>query len=419
MDPDLTPLDWQTAQRVLKAVLRNPALADDQPAFRTLVAGVNRLGRKHARQAEEAARRPPPKPDAGQRCYMCRQPFGLADAGNPALCAPCGQLNHRKRHARADLSGRVALLTGGRVNIGHAAALRLLRSGAQVIVTTRFPQDAARRFAQEPDAAEWQGRLTLYGLDLRDLRAVQAFIEELSRTQPHLDLLINNAAQTIARPPGFYAALLQGERQALPGSRLALKIAWPAPSLPDSSGAPSLFTPPEPLDRHGQALDLRPHNSWTARLDEVEARELLEVQLVNTTAPYLLCSGLLPLLRRSPFERRFVVNVSAVEGQFSRADKSDRHPHTNMAKAALNMLTRTSGPRLAREGIYMTSVDPGWVSHQEPHPQQERMAAQGFRLPLDLDDAAARLCDPMFSGLNEPGRPLAGVFLKDYRVQPW
>ncbi|MVN88541.1 SDR family NAD(P)-dependent oxidoreductase [Deinococcus sp. HMF7620] len=418
MDPDLTPLDWQAAQRVLKAVLRNPALADDQPEFRTLVAGVNRLGRKHARQAQ-TAQRPAPDPQTQRRCYMCRQPFGLADAGNPACCAACGQLNRHKRRARADLTGRVALLTGGRVNIGYATALRLLRSGAQVTVTTRFPMDAAQRYASEPDAHEWRSRLTLYGLDLRDIRAVQAFTDELGRTLPHLDILINNAAQTIARPPTYYAPLLGGERQALPGTALDLKVAQSAPAALLNGEEPSPFFPLEQLDRHGHALDRRPHNSWTARLDDVEARELLEVQLVNTTAPYLLCSGLLPLLRRSPFQRRFIVNVSAVEGQFARAAKNDRHPHTNMAKAALNMLTRTSGPRLARESIYMTSVDPGWVSQQEPHPQQERMAAQGFRLPLDLDDAAARLCDPIFTGLNEPGRPLAGVFLKDYRVQPW
>lgn len=418
MSDDLTPQDWLTAQRVLRAVLRDPALADDHAEFRTLVAGVNRLGRKHARQAALGAT-PAASDEPRVRCYMCRQPFtpGVVSV----LCPDCAALNDRKRALSADLRGRVALLTGGRVRIGYATSLRLLRCGAQVIVTTRFPQDAARRYAQEPDAQEWADRLTLHGLDLRDVRAAQQFADELLRMLPHLDVLINNAAQTVAKPGAALAALLAAERQALPGSGAGRN--WVVRPVPAHLLARPLELhpefPPGLLDEHGDPLDLRVQNSWTARLDDVPLRELLEVQLVNVTAPGLLISALLPLLRRSPFPRRFIVNVSSVEGQFARAGRSDRHPHTNMAKAALNMLTRTSGPALARQGIFMTSVDPGWVSHQEPHEQRQRMAADGFRFPLTLEDAAARLCDPVLTGVTDPARPPAGVFLKDYRVQPW
>ncbi|MXV19474.1 SDR family NAD(P)-dependent oxidoreductase [Deinococcus xianganensis] len=418
MSDDLTPQDWLTAQRVLRAVLRDPALADEHAEFRTLVAGVNRLGRKHARQATISAA-PAASDEPRVRCYMCRQPFAPGESGS-ALCSTCAALNDRKRALSADLRGRVALLTGGRVRIGYATSLRLLRCGARVIVTTRFPQDAARRYAQELDAAEWADRLTLHGLDLRDVRAAQQFADELLRTLPHLDVLINNAAQTVAKPGAALRALLAAERQALPGTGPGRDwVARPAPAhlLTQPFEANPDF--PDLLDEHGDPLDLRVQNSWTARLDDVPLRELLEVQLVNVTAPGLLSSALLPLLRRSPFPRRFIVNVSSVEGQFARAGRSDRHPHTNMAKAALNMLTRTSGPALARQGIFMTSVDPGWVSHQEPHGQRQRMAADGFRFPLTLEDAAARLCDPVLTGVTDPARPPAGVFLKDYRVQPW
>ena len=420
MTTDPTPTDWEAAQRVLRAVLRDPALADDRAEFRTLVAGVNRAGRKHARQQ---AVPPADVPRSGSlpRCYICKDRFALPHPANPALCPACGTLNAHKRSARTDLTGRTVVLTGGRVKIGYALSLKLLRDGARVIVTTRFPQDAARRYAQEPDVADWQDRLALYGLDLRDLRGVQAFIRHLHETEPHLDLLINNAAQTIARPQEFYAHLLDGERQALPQEQAGLRILNPSALLraEESSAALQAYFPSGALDADGQQIDLRPENSWSARLQDVSLRELLEVQLVNSSAPFLLCTGLLPLLRRSPFPRRFVVNVSAMEGQFTRRSKTERHPHTNMAKAALNMLTRTSGPDLAPDGIYMTSVDTGWITNEHPHPKAVRMEGLGFRPPLDIVDGAARIYDPVVVGLNEPQTPPYGVFLKDYRPYPW
>lgn len=419
---DLTTADWETAHRVLRAVLRDPALADAQPEFRTLVAGVNRLGRKHARQQQGLREPAQDRGQPGPRCYICKARFTVPHPSNGALCPDCGARNALKRTARVDLTGRTAVLTGGRVKIGYAASLKLLRDGARVIVTTRFPQDAARRYAREPDAQEWLGRLALYGLDLRDLRGVQAFIEHLQRTEPHLDILINNAAQTISRPQQFYAHLLEGERQGLPAGESGLQILHPSSLLSEdgvASGALAQYFPAGELDTDGQQLDLRPENSWSARLEDVGLRELLEVQLVNSSAPFLLCTGLLPLLRRSPFTRRFIVNVSAMEGQFTRKSKTERHPHTNMAKAALNMLTRTSGPDLATEGIYMTSVDTGWVTNENPYPKAVSMAGLGFTTPLDVIDGASRIYDPVVEGLREAQTPAFGVFLKDYRPYPW
>ncbi|WP_407569444.1 SDR family NAD(P)-dependent oxidoreductase [Deinococcus altitudinis] len=432
MKTDLTSQDWETARRVLKAVLRDPALADLQPEFRTLVAGVNRLGRKHARQQQVLALPPAPVRRDLPPCYICKARHDQRHPSNPSLCPSCGEVNSNRRSARADLSGRVAVLTGGRVKIGYQASLKLLRDGARVIVTTRFPKDAARRYAQEPDVAEWQGRLSLYGLDLRDLRAVQGFIDHLRATEAHLDILINNAAQTISRPPEFYAHLLGGERQApstlppaspIPSAAVGLQILHPAQlAMIEGTGQRAALDhhfPPGELDADGQQLDLRPGNSWSALLSEVGTREMLEVQLVNASAPFMLCSGLRGLLLASPFERRFIVNVSAMEGQFARRSKTDRHPHTNMAKAALNMLTRTSGPDLAKSGIYMTSVDTGWVTNENPHPKAERMAGLGFVPPLDVIDGASRIYHPIVSGLLQQGRPLFGVFLKDYRPYAW
>lgn len=425
MDDDLTPQDWEAAQRVLRAVLRDPGLAEHQTQFKTLVAGVNRLGRKFSRQQERLEPSAAPTEPATShlaRCYICKRRRAEAHATHPALCPSCGAFNAAKRLGRADLSGRVAVLTGGRIKIGYETSLKLLRDGARVIVTSRFPQDAARRYALEPDAATWHGRLDLYRLDLRDLRAVQAFVDHLHATEPHLDLLINNAAQTIARPRAFYAHLLAGEAPARPpagGMRVFGPVPTDRPAPQPTDAVLASYFPAGALDADGQQLDLRPSNSWSALLADIGPRELLEVQLANAVAPFMLCSGLRPLLLASPFERRFIVNVSAMEGQFAQRRKSQRHPHTNMAKAALNMLTRTSGPELARDGIYMTSVDTGWVSNQQPHPRAARMTEQGFVPPLDMTDAASRVYDPVVVGLTRPQTPYFGVLLKDYRPYPW
>jgi NAD(P)-dependent dehydrogenase (short-subunit alcohol dehydrogenase family) len=166
-------------------------------------------------------------------------------------------------------------------------------------------------------------------------------------------------------------------------------------------------------------LDLRPRNSWRLRLGQIDTIEMLEVLLVNAAAPFILTNRLLPLLERSTHARRFIVNVSAMEGQFARNSKLPDHPHTNMAKAALNMLTRTSAGDLAERGIYMNSVDTGWITDEKPAHDAERVREQdGFYTPLDVIDGAARVYDPIAGGLGD-AEPLFGQFLKDYRPYPW
>jgi NAD(P)-dependent dehydrogenase (short-subunit alcohol dehydrogenase family) len=159
-------------------------------------------------------------------------------------------------------------------------------------------------------------------------------------------------------------------------------------------------------------------NSWTQTVEGVEPLEMLEVQLANTTAPFLLISRLRASMAASSSRRKYVVNVSAMEGQFSRRYKGPGHPHTNMAKAALNMLTRTSaGEMLETDGILMTAVDTGWITDERPHPTKVRLAEEGFHAPLDLVDGAARVYDPIVRG--EAGEDLHGVFLKDYNPAAW
>jgi Dehydrogenases with different specificities (related to short-chain alcohol dehydrogenases) len=102
------------------------------------------------------------------------------------------------------------------------------------------------------------------------------------------------------------------------------------------------------LDQDLQQVDLRERNSWRLLLAEVSSVELLETQLVNAVAPFVLNARLKPLMLRTANRDKHIVNVSAVEGQFYRKFKTTRHPHTNMAKAALNMMTRTSAADYTR-----------------------------------------------------------------------
>ena len=381
-----------------------------------------------------------PAPDARvlhepEHCYVCKAPYTEVHFFYHFLCPSCAHFNYTMRSLHADLTGRVALVTGGRVKIGHQLVLRLLRDGARVIVTTRFPHAAAQRFSQEADAAEWRDRLRICRLDLRDLPAVEAFCDRMLETEPALDILVHNAAQTIQRAPGFYAELQEQEQHphALPAAvrelvldpRLQLggeTVELPALLQPTSaSGTLGDLLPGSDFAAHDreERVDSRDTNSWLLPLEAVSTRELLEVQLVNSTAPFVLNARLKSLLERSPHARRFIVNVSAMEGQFSR-HKTDFHPHTNMAKAALNMMTHTSAAGYARSGIYMNSVDTGWVTDENPTPKRLRKQDEmGFFAPLDIVDGMARIYHPIALGISDPGPPFSGQFLKDYAPCKW
>jgi len=358
-------------------------------------------------------------------CYVCKVRYVEVDAFYHQLCPACAAQNHQRRDARTDLTGKAALLTGGRAKIGMYIALRLLRDGAHTTITTRFPRDAARRFAGMEDSEDWLHRLRIVGIDLRNPGQVVALADSVAERGP-LDILINNAAQTVRRSAAAYAPLTEGETRPLPSGPLPELLTLGANAgghlaslaLTDGAGVLGRVVTDGEIDAGGLLPDLAHENSWSQVVDDVEPMELLEVQLCNMTAPFILVSRLRAAMRASDARRKYVVNVSAMEGQFSRGYKGPGHPHTNMAKAALNMLTRTSAQEmLEADGILMTAVDTGWITDERPHPQKMRLAEEGFHAPLDLVDGAARVYDPIVRG--EAGEDLFGVFLKDYRPSAW
>lgn len=449
-------------------------------------------------------------------CYTCKKRYRLLHHFYASLCPECAELNYTKRMQTADLRGRTFLVTGARVKIGFQSAIKLLRCGATVLATSRFPADTASRFAAQSDEPSWSGRLHVYGLDLRDLASLEAFCAHLLRSGRRLDGIVNNACQTIRRPAAYYAHLLPLEleparwtpqiqalladhaacfasRADAPAPKPPLLPAAAAPpaeapsavddgyARPAANGAiapavgataidaaatipgaldptwsvgaacgtgdrapiPSALWSQAPLwsaegggvrqpdegsasnfpvgmtDVNGQQLDTRRINSWLLKIEDVSTPEAAEVLAINALAPFVINSRLRGLLEACPASARFVVNVSAMEGKFYRY-KTANHPHTNMAKAALNMMTRTCAEELAGCAIYMNSVDTGWINDEKPIERAaEHADRHHFQTPLDEIDAASRILDPILSVANGNAKPVHGQFLKDYHAIEW
>jgi len=401
-----------------------------------------------------------PELESPRNCYVCKAVYTKLHHFYDTMCSDCGDFNYAKRYQTADLKNQVAVVTGSRLKIGYHITLMLLKAGATVVATTRFPVDSALRFSKEEDFTDWGHRLHIHGLDLRHIPSVELFCDFIEQKYERLDVLINNAAQTVRRPAGFFQHLMEIEEtpiEALPeyardlltdhhqciqdikqssdNKNNALAVSWhgiePGVGLRASaklSQIPYSFDnslqnkevfPEGKLDADLQQVDLRKTNSWRLKLGEIETPEMIEVQLVNSIAPFVLCNRLSNLMRKENTGQKHIINVSAMEGKFHRFKKIARHPHTNMAKAALNMLTHTSAAEFAKDGVYMNAVDTGWVTDEDPvELSKKKEEEHDFQPPLDIVDGAARVMDPLFDGINT-GKHWCGKFLKDYRPIDW
>lgn len=444
--------EWQSCIKVLNALKENPFENPDNNLFAGLITKIHKNAKKNIRTVSYTSKKQEDlqtslnaelvskalngitlfsekeNPDEQQftelnlpkNCYCCNQSYKLAHSFYTRLCPDCAVENYAKRFQNLDLKGRNVILTGGRVKVGFATALRLLRNNANVVLTTRFPALALEQFMQESDFENWKENLIIYGLDLRNLNAINDFISFYKSKFQSLDILINNAAQTIKYTDEYYQPLIQKEDKLLDifQSNVNLianqtAVTKEVKALEYSSGEKTEVQ----LTRFGQPVDNREKTSWNSTLEEISMYELVEVNLINQIAPYFLIKELKPLFLNSDFEERFIVNVTSSEGIFSYTNKTIFHPHTNMTKAALNMMTLTSAKEFAVDSIFMTSVDVGWISTGAKESLRKKQFEEGYIPPLDSVDGASRIFDPIVDGIN--GKSIFGVLLKNYKVSQW
>lgn len=444
--------EWKACIKVLKTLKEAPFENPDNDLFAGLITKIHKNAKKNIRSTSYSSKKQEDlltslnaelvskalngetlfsekeKPNEQQftalnlpkNCYCCNQSYKLAHSFYTRLCPECAEENYEKRFQNIDLKGRNAILTGGRVKVGFATALRLLRNNANVVLTTRFPALALEQFSQENDFEQWKENLIIYGLDLRNLNAINEFVYFYKSKFKSLDILINNAAQTIKYPDEYYLPLIKKEGKLLGEFKSNLNLISNQTAIGKEIKALEYGLEEKTeitLTRFGQPVDNREKTSWNSTLEEISMYELVEVNLINQIAPYLLIKELKPLFLNSDFKERFIVNVTSSEGIFSYTNKTIFHPHTNMTKAALNMMTLTSAKEFAADSILMTSVDVGWISTGAKESLRKKQFEEGYIPPLDSVDGASRIFDPMVQGIK--GKSIFGVLLKNYKVSQW
>lgn len=378
-------------------------------------------------------------------CYECKARINKKSrhVKYDSMCTFCGNINMFKRNAKSNQLNKTAIVTGGRVKIGYETAISLLRNKATVIVTSRFVDDCYERYETEKDFDSFKDRLHIYQLNMLDESNIAKFIQYIKQNFPRIDYLINNAAQTIRRPKQFYQHVIDkydnyGDTKQIvyrdeqeinlvlngdSNRQLCIKTneikendtnTTDLNTLNNEELMNSIF-PPNKFDIYGQQLDLRDNNSWMLNLENVDIKELAEVFIINAIAPFILCKNLKDVMgykattnnnhyKPNDNNLSWIINVTSMEGIFNWKFKPSRHPHTNMAKASLNMMTRTVGLNYIEDGIVVVGVDTGWNNSQQPN-------TYDVITPVDCKDGSARILDPIYRRLKNHS-----VIYKNYKI---
>lgn len=450
MEDKFSQEEWKICLKVLNSLKDNPFENPDNQIFKTLITSIAKKAKKiNKRKVHTEKKKNSDKLiketfiianalktktefsenqtdivdykdlDISKKCYSCGETYSKLHFFYHKLCPDCAEYNYHQRNKTFNLSNYNVIITGGRVKVGYATVLKFLRANANVILTSRFPALALELLMKEQDYEQWKDNLTIYGLDLRNLKAVQEFIDYCYNHLKGLDILVNNAAQTIKYPLEYYKPLLKIENSLLLTSNSSRLFRNLTPITVHQSHLLEDFDQQDlQLNRFGQPIDFRDKNSWNSTLSEIGLEELLEVNLINHISPYILISGLEDLMIRSVNKERFIINVTSSEGQFSYPNKNIYHPHTNMTKAALNMLTRTSAKDFVADSIFVNSVDVGWISTGATEAKRETQFNNLKIPPLDPVDGAARILHPIDEVINGD-KTLYGFLLKDYKIVEW
>ncbi|CAL5868723.1 uncharacterized protein PFLUO_LOCUS2950 [Penicillium psychrofluorescens] len=458
----LKVLDYLHMQKSISQLESSSPLSDVILAVRTqLGMDSSRRAQHHASQALNARN---DRYSKFSRCYICCYRFQDSEAHDlyPSLCRSCGMFNIASSRLslpeKLNLSGKTALITGGRINLGYHTALRMLRCGARVIVSSRYPGDAATRYAREPDFEQWSSSLKVVGADFRaasDAFRLVHVVKELLRawdgrhnsdSRTSLEILINNAAQTLTDPVKAEMKAISRERafKDLPEAKALLAGGASVDYQPRLRGGMQASWIPRIEDEQTQQLlpngvsqdslnegrvvqkglrttgdvDSDSRSSWMQSLDEIPYEDLISAHSVNAFVPLILCRELLPLMGAAGSSSTstskpvgYIVNVSSREGILedmpNSRSKAGHHVHTNMSKAAINMITETeAGKAWQTRRVAMNSVDPGYMS-AAPECQPKNGC------PIGFEDGTARVLWPIAVGEVE-NRVISGRFLKHF-----
>ncbi|EGC28769.1 hypothetical protein DICPUDRAFT_43824 [Dictyostelium purpureum] len=431
------------------------------------------------------------------KCYICKEP--LEDTST-RVCPVCRYNNINKTNAfsysdipnaKAALNHKVAIVTGGRIKIGYEIAKHLLESGFKVIITTRFPASAYEQFKKniQPDNFS---NLYIYGVDFRNLQSVQQFIDTVKKEFSRIDILINNAAQTIRYPRAYYHNLLFNEKTIISSfdklppnilskieninmntiknnsnnnnnnnnnnddnngkelllfnknSKSSIDIVESVVTKDDEDEIDESLFPTGKMDLHGQQLDLRTKHTWNSTVEEITTAEMLEVQLINNTVPFMLINQLSSHMGLNKNDEEIIskmsnetkekyleaknkmarpdwsviVNVTSPEGNINHESNamSGFHCHTNMAKASLNMLTKSIAYQFEKKNIYVIGCDTGWVSDMMPN---SPIGIPSRPPPLKEIDGASRVLYPVYFHLFRNERHESGVQFVNFKPSEW